>query len=132
MIYELAILAVLLIASILDLTTKKIPSFFLTTAILASLILHMDNLFFAVSAGIFGLLLWDFNFFKGTADIKALALIGTAISNLDSFLAMMVLIAVFGAIYQGAFKYLKKSKEVAFLPAITIIFAIMIALEVVA
>lgn len=125
MIIELAILAILAIASILDLKTKKVPSFFLTSAILASTFLFLDNIQFALIAGVFGLLLYEFNYFSGIADIKALILIGLSIPTIDSVLTMMLFVMFAGVGYQALQKKRGKT-EIAFLPVITAVYLMMI------
>lgn len=118
----------LLIFSFIDLFNRKIFSFLLTTPLLVVLWLN-HNLLSTIVAGLFALILFELDFFKGIADIKVTALIGSVIEfNTFNFTIFFSLIGCVGLIYLSSWKYILKGKddEIPFIPCLLVIFIILI------
>lgn len=128
----LVLLILLGVVAIIDALFKTVPSVFLTSILLATLLVHFYNfevglisLAFGVMAFIFAHLLFEFDFIKGLADIKFLVIIGLMIQTVQMFFAFMLITALFGMAYKLAFVYILKYKqkdEIPFLPCLFVVY----------
>jgi len=118
----------LLIMSLLDIKDKKMPSILPTAIILFSAIasyFFYQTLVFGILAFIFALLLYEFNWYGGRADIKAMVIIGFTLISLNQFYVFMTLSVLIGFFYTLIFRGIMKvpaHKNVPFVPAIFLIY----------
>lgn len=125
----------LLIISLIDLYTKKIPSFFTTALIfIVAMVSFIDinlgivRLSFGVLGLLLGLMLYEMNFIGGRADIKAIILIAMLIPTINYFIAFMLLIMVVGTIYKILWKLITKdprNKEIPFIIVFFFVYVLM-------
>jgi len=133
----LIVLGALIIASILDLKYRAIPSIFLTGLLFIVAILRIENLEFGILALIFAWfvkeLLENNNLEFGMADIKIMIIIGLMISTINSFLFFIGIFALIQFIYTIIFSWqFGKDKERPFVLCLLIIYIILILLRVIA
>ena len=130
----------LLAMAIIDIKYRKIPSFFLTAMILLLIIVNIHQgpalLSFGIAGFVFAWLLYDFDYIRGIADVKALTIVSLTVSTLVQFAILMVIIGMVGLMYQlVALRFLNKEvknikdffkfrDEVPFIPAIFIVYII--------
>ena len=133
MIYETIFFGILiLIFSIMDWKHKAIPSVFLTGSIFIALALNLGNLPFGALALVFALLLKEFDYFKGVADIKLTVLMGLMISSFIDISIFFVLIVFFGLVYKFVVKWRFKDKtEWAFIPVFFFIYLTLAILQMI-
>lgn len=125
----------LLIISLIDLRTKKVPAFLTTALIFAIAMVNMVDinygilhLSFGLLAFIFAYLLYELNFIGGVADIKVIVIIGMMIAEFSTFFIFMAMIMIFGLAYKVAWKYILKKPEDAEIPFIISLWAVYIIL----
>jgi len=125
----------LLAMALIDIKHKKIPAVFSTSLILILAIYTITKgypLTLGLLAFIFAYLLYDFDYFKGVADIKSIVIIGLVLINLKQFFGFMLLTVVIGFLYQifliKFLKYKDKKDEIPFLPVFFIIYTILMLL----
>jgi prepilin signal peptidase PulO-like enzyme (type II secretory pathway) len=126
----------LLIISLIDIYTHKIPAFLTTAFIFIIVVVSLNDINFGIvrlSFGVlgllFGLMIYEFDFIGGIADIKAIILISILILTINYFIAFMVLIMVVGLIYKILWKLITKDpkhKEIPFIPVFFIVYLLMI------
>jgi len=129
----------LLIMSLMDIKHKAIPSILPTSIILFLAIYRVyedpNKIFFGVLGFIFAYLLWEFDFFRGKADLKIMIIISLMLESLVQFGGLMVLTVFFGFFYQlFIIKILQKKKgqEIPFLPALLCVYiALMLVIYLV-
>lgn len=110
-----------------DLKSKKVPSVFTTAIILILCIVNFNNIYFGIIAFVFAWLLFEFEFISGVADIKVIVIIGLMCSSMLGIFALMIFVAIYGAIYKIAFGLILKKDAVAFtLPLLLIYFTMWI------
>jgi len=118
----------LLIMALLDIKTKKMPSILPTTVILFTAIsswFFYQTLAFGILAFIFAVLLYEFNWYGGRADIKAMTIIGFTLISLNQFYAFMTITVLIGFFYTLIFRGIMKvpaKKQIPFVPAIFLIY----------
>lgn len=109
----------LLLFSIIDFKFKAIPSIFLTGILFALAVLNADNFYYGILAGLFALLIFEFDFISGIADLKVIIMIGLMFTNFWNLAIFMGLVVVYGTIWKLLIKYiLKEKKEIAFIPVL--------------
>ena len=114
---EMLVLLFLFIISLADLKWKAIPSIVMTGMLFVVAVVNTSNFFYFGLLTIFGLLMYEFDFISGIADLKAFAIIGFVISSHYEVFIFMMLFVVFGFFYKVLSKYMLKEKyEIAFLP----------------
>jgi len=132
---ELIIGIFLLVMAIMDLKHKKVLSIIPTTAILFLVILRAEYLQYGIVALVFGVLLYEFGFFEGIADIKAMVMLGMTVITFRQVALLMVLIVVGGLCYELGLSMilkLKKGTKIPFLPLFFIVYvALMLAIHVI-
>lgn len=137
--------AFLIIMSIMDIKHKQILSIIPTTAILFLIVINIiknsDLLVLGIAGFTFAWLLYEFDFFRGMADVKAMIIISLLLNTLQQFLVLMFLTVSIGLLYQLAYiKYMNKDikkfsdyfnikEEVPFVPALTIVYFILMVLS---
>ena len=118
----------LLIMALLDIKEKKMPSILPTSIILFSAIAsyyYFQTLTFGILAFIFAFLLYEFDWYSGRADIKAMTIIGFTLISLNQFYVFMTLSVLVGFFYTLVFRGIMKipsKKYVPFVPAIFLIY----------
>lgn len=132
----------LILMTIMDLKHKKILSVIPTAAILflvsINLVLDPNLIWYGVVAFVFAFFLYEIDFFRGAADIKAITMIGLLIRSPNQLFFFMLLIVFVGLAYQLlAIKlihgdnikkisdFFQIKEEVPFVPAITISYIIL-------
>ena len=112
----LLVLIFLFVISIIDFKWKAIPSVIMTGFLFIIAAVNTTNFFYFGLLTIFGILLYEFKFIGGVADIKALSIVGfTIASHLETFI-FILLVTFFGLLYKILAKYiLREREETAFL-----------------
>jgi hypothetical protein len=122
------VLGVLILASILDLKYKAIPSVLLTGTIFVVLMLRPDNLLFGVIALVFAILIKDLindiaGMEFGVADIKIFIIIGLLLANVESLFIMIGIFLVFQFVYTLAWRWkINKKGEMPFVPCLLAVY----------
>jgi len=132
----LLVLGALIIASILDLKYRAIPSIFLTGLLFIVAILRIENLEFGILALIFAWfikeLLENNNLEFGIADIKIMIIIGLMISTINSLLFFLGIFALIQFIYTSIFSWkFGADRERPFVPCLLIVYISLILLGVI-
>lgn len=127
------VLGGLIIASLLDLKYRAVPSVALTSLLFIVLIMRIENLQFGIAAFVFAWLIKDILSLKyiefGVADIKIMAIIGLLISTMNEFLIFIGIFALFQLIYTLAWQWrFGSDNERPFIPCLL---AVYIALLVI-
>ena len=103
------VLGVLMIASLLDLKYKAVPSVALTSMLFIVVIMRIENLHFGIAAFVFAWIIKDLLSIKniefGVADIKIMAIIGLLISTMNGFLIFIGIFALFQLVYTLAWQW---------------------------
>ncbi len=122
----------LLAMMLFDIKGKKIPAVLGTTGILACAFLIVWKTPSLISFGILGFilghLLYEFNMFKGIADIKAIILISLTLASLQEFLLSMFLIGALSLSYQFILAKAFKTKHKEDIPLIPVFFLVWVIL----
>jgi hypothetical protein len=121
----------LAIVSVLDLRFRVLPSVLLTTMLFVVAFLNPANLWFGIMSYIIAYLLWEFDFFSGTADIKVMTTLGFMIPTTTWMFVLMFLTVLFGLIWKIIIRFgLKKSKkeDYAFLPVFVFVYLALLIL----
>lgn len=131
----IVVLILLVIASLIDLFVKKVPSVFLTGMIFLVAVVNMYeitfgmiHLSFGILAFIFAWLLYEARFIGGIADVKVIAIIGMMVATIPQFFVMLGFIMVIGILYKLFWRFALKKKdddEVPFLPALFIVYLLL-------
>lgn len=129
MIINIVITILLAMIVAFDLKTKKVPSIFTTAIILMLCIINIQNIPFGIIAFVFAWFLYEFDFIKGLADVKVITIIGLMCSSLVGIFALIIFVAVYGAIYQIAFRVILKKEEHAFTLPLFLIYLTMLILS---
>ncbi|MFW5895599.1 MAG: hypothetical protein ACOCT9_02525 [archaeon] len=122
------VLGILVLASILDIKYKVIPSVLLTSAIFLVLIMRPDNLVFGVLGFVFAYLIKDLTdnlggMSFGVADIKVFVIIGLLISSIDVFILMIAVFLIFQFVYTVLYRWkISKKDEMPFIPCLTAVY----------
>lgn len=125
-VFPLIILGMLILIAILDWKTKSVPSV-ITTALIFSALFINQNVLFGLLAFVFGYLLYEFDFFSGVADIKAVTIIGLMVSSVPFFFGFCGITVVIGLFWKIVYKQNNpKAKEVPFIPAILFTYIILL------
>lgn len=126
MILELVLLFILIVFSLMDFKFRAIPSIFLTGMLFIILVLKPENLINGIALSLLGLILYELDLKYGLADIKVMAMIGLMIPTLQGLANFCLIFAVFQIIYVSVTRFLIKTKEIPFIPLLTIIYSIII------
>ena len=123
----------LFIMMLLDIKNKKIPSIIPTTIILFLIVTiglrsypsFQPDLYFGIMGFVLAWLLYEFDYFRGIADIKAIVIISLTLASLNQFYTFVTLLIFIGLMYQvvliQVFKY-KQGKEIPFMPVFFIVY----------
>ena len=120
----------LLVMALMDIVDREIPSVLPTTAILFItfyfVALFPSHILYGILGFIFAWLLYEFDFYRGIADMKAVIIISLFATSVIQFGVFMLLTVGLSLIYQLIFKYgfRYKRKEIPFIPLFFIIFCI--------
>lgn len=131
MIFNLIILAILLLAGYLDIRYKKIPSVLLTSSLFVALIIYPQGLLFGVIAFIFAYLLGELQNEGewGVADIKIITLIGIMIPTRLWFFAFIIMFLIFQFAYVITWRKILNKKDVMpFVPCIVAVYITLLLL----
>jgi hypothetical protein len=126
------ILGVLLVASILDIKYKAVPSVILTAMIFATLLLRPDNLLFGVITFVFAIMIKDLlddvaGTSFGVADIKILVIMGLLLANFSSLMLLIIFFLVFQFVYTVIWRWkINKDEEMPFIPCLLAVYIAMI------
>lgn len=122
----------LLLMSLLDIRHKSMPSIIPTGLILLLAIINHQFIIYGILAFIFAWLLYEFDWIRGVADLKAIVVIGLMLENINQFYMMMTLVVFIGMIYQLILLKilkLKYNEEVPFVPVFFFTFVTIALLE---
>lgn len=124
----LVVLAVLILASFLDLKYKAVPSVLLSLTIFITLLLRPENLIFGVIAFVFAIVIRDLisdvaGMEFGVADIKIMVIIGLLLSNFASLIIMLISFSVFQFAYTVIWRWqVSKEGEMPFIPCLLAVY----------
>jgi len=111
------VLGFLLLASLIDLKLKFLPSVMLTAMLFAVAVLNPENLWFGIMGFIISYLLYELDFFNGWADIKVMTTIAFMVSTTNYLFGLILLTVWFGLVWKILIKWrLRRETEVAFIP----------------
>ena len=135
---QIVLLILLGLVALIDLRFMKVPSFFLTAIIFITAIVHfadfevgMISLSFGVLAFIFAWALYELNYIGGIADVKVMVIIGLMITSIQMFFVFMLLVVLFGMVYQLVFYFVLKKKEGEEIPFLLPLYAVYIVLLII-
>jgi len=126
------VLGALIIASILDIKYKAVPSVALTSLLFVVAVMRIDNLYFGVLAG---LLAWiikdliaDFSGLDfGMADIKIMIMMGLMIPTMNFFLIFIGVFAIFQLAYTLVWEWqIGGDTERPFIPCLLAVYVGMV------
>lgn len=124
--------ALLLVMAILDVKKRTMPSVLPTGIIFLTALVNFwsnrTNLIFGVLAFIFAWFLYEFDYFRGVADLKAVIIIGLMLTSFNQFYAFMFLTVVLGFAYQVILKKIMKvseNREIPFVPLFFIVYVVL-------
>jgi len=127
------VLGALIIASLLDLKYKGVPSVALTGLIFIVAVLRIENLQFGILAGLMAWtvkdLIYEFQGLEfGMADIKIMAIIGLLVPSLEAFLFFIGIFSIFQFVYTAVWQWrVGHDKERPFIPCLLAVYiALMI------
>lgn len=125
--FNLFILIVLGLLSLIDIKYKEIPSIFLTGLLFIALFFRFESLQFGLLAFVLAYLLYEGSFISGIADIKLIALVGLMINSFFYFGIFIILLMVLGISikFYARFKF-KRDLEFAFIPIIFLCYFILL------
>jgi len=131
----LIVFVFLLIISLIDLRTKKVPAFLTTSIIFAIAMVNMVNLNFGILhlsfgllAFIFAYLLYELKFIGGIADIKVIVIIGMMIAEFSTFFIFITITMIFGLLYKIVWRYILKKSEGSEIPFIIALLGVYVVL----
>lgn len=125
----------LLVMALLDIRSKSMPSILPTAVLLFSAIaswFFLGTLAFGILGFIFAFLLYEFNWYGGRADIKAMTIVAFTLISLNQFYAFMSLSVIVGLFYSMIFRWIMKyppKKNIPFVPAIFLIYVTLMVLR---
>jgi hypothetical protein len=94
-----------------DLKKKAVPSILGTGIILILAVVNYQNIAFGLIMLVYGWLMYEAGMFKGMADIKMFAAIGLLVSAPLGVIALIIVITVYGAIYNALIRGVLKVEE---------------------
>ena len=131
------ILLVLLgILSIIDWKFKQVPSIFLTGILFVTMVINLFQYFptptFPIATGltffVFAWLLYEADFIGGIADVKIITIIGLMLFSARWIFVTIIMIMLFGIVYQSIFRFVLKKPKTDKIPFIPCLFAVYVAL----
>ena len=125
------VLFALIIASLIDIKYKAIPSVALTSLVFIVAVMRVETLQFGILAGLFAWIIKDLiadfsglNF--GMADIKIMIVIGLMIPTMNFFLIFIGIFAIFQLVYTIVWQWqIKGDIERPFVPCLLAIYIAM-------
>ena len=129
---NLIVLLFLVLASILDLKYKQVPSIILTGMIFVVVVLAVVNdnttsILFGLVGLIFSIILYEGEFIGGIADIKILSLMSMLILNELWLFGFIILILLLGVCWKAINKYyFNKKDDIAFIPLLTFVYIVLL------
>jgi Flp pilus assembly protein protease CpaA len=131
----LVVFFLLLVITLIDLKTKKVPAFLTTATLLVALMVNFQffdvgiaHLSLGVMAFIFGYMLYELDFISGVADIKVIAIIGVMLLNFDFLFIFFILVGLIGLVYKIIWRVVMKKQrkdEAPFIFALLCIYLIL-------
>jgi hypothetical protein len=124
------VLGVLIIASLLDIKYRAVPSVLLTGTLFIVLIMRIENIAFGISALIFAWFIKDILSMKelefGVADIKIMATIGLMMPTMNMLLMFIGVFSLFQFVYTFVWEWkIGHDKERPFIPCLLIVYIMM-------
>ena len=122
------VLGALIVASIVDIKYKAIPSVALTGLVFIVAVMRIENLQFGVLAVLFAWIIKDLisdfgGLDFGMADIKIMGVIGLMIPTMNMFLIFIGIFAIFQMVYTVAWiKFIGGETERPFVPCLLAVF----------
>lgn len=96
---EIATALLFLLVVTIDIKKKAVPSILGTGIILILAVVNYQNIPFGLIMFVFGWLMYEAGTFKGMADLKMFGAIGLLASSPLGVIALIIVITVYGAIY---------------------------------
>lgn len=126
---EYILLALLVIFSVIDWQYRAIPSIFLTGVLFVILALNPSHLFFGILSLAFALLLYEFDYIGGIADIKVIIIIGLMLGTMQSLGFYMILVVIFGFVWKLLIKWrYRRARQTAFIPVFLFVYLALLLL----
>lgn len=124
----------LLVATILDIKFKSVPSVFLTAMMFTTLILRPENLVFGVLAVLLMLIVRELSDEEiGMADFKIMAVLGLLIPTTQAFFSFTLVFVILQACYIGIIRYFAEIEgEIPFIPCLFVVYLASVLSGVVA
>ena len=125
------VLGVMILASLLDLKFKAVPSVLLTGTIFTVLLLRPENLLFGVIMLVFAIMIRDLmddvaGMEFGVADIKVFVIMGLLLANFSSLMILIIVFLIFQFVYTLSWRMRVNKKEVmAFIPCLLAVYLAM-------
>lgn len=125
---QIATLLILIVAMILDIKLKSVPSVLLSGLLLIVAVVNIDYFVFGGLALVYAWFLMDLGFIEGMADVKVLGITGFFIPNIYLFLVFLLVVVTAGFIYEWSLVYIMKipkKTKVPFLPVLVLTFIVI-------
>lgn len=120
----------LLIFSILDWKFKSMPSVLLTGTIFLVLFFNQDHIFYGLLALVFALLMYEFEYFEGMADIKVAVIVGLMLNSAYEIMCFMFMTMIFGFVWVAVVRWRKKRwKEIPYVPVFFFVYVALLILR---
>jgi len=126
------VLCVLILASVLDIKFKQVPSVILTGLIFGILMLRPDNLLFGVISFVFAIMIKDLisdvaGLDFGVADIKIFTAFGLLLTSFQSLIIMILVFLTFQFFYTTFWRLkVNNDDEMPFIPCLLAVYVVMI------
>jgi len=126
----------LFLMTILDIKYKTMPSILPSLVIffVFAMKIHYNPLgiVYGLLGVIFALILWEFYYIEGIADLKAIVIISLCLASLTQFAIFMVVLSIYSFVYQfmiqKRFKF-KKGKKIPFIPVLFCVYITMMLIR---
>ena len=129
------VFTLLLVVSIIDFKTKKVPSFLTTALIFLVAMVNMTevqfgliHLSFGILAFVFAYMLYELNFINGIADIKVLTIIGMMVKTIPYFFFFLIFTVAYGCVYKLFWRFVLKKEYACEVPYIASLLITYVAL----
>lgn len=117
----------LVLASIIDLRFRSIPSVLLTGIVFFVAFLNPSNIFYGIMGFIMAYLLYEGGFFSGIGDLKVMVSISFLISTTQTFFIFLILIGIYGLIWKVMWKWrFRKEKNCPFIPVLFFVYLTLV------
>ena len=127
------VLIYMIILTIIDFKKKELPAILSTGLIVGLMLIRPYHIWYGLILAVFGLFMYEAGDggIGGTADIKALAIIGLMLNSTYGVLFAIGITLVISSAYKLIAKYiLKQKKEIPYLIVFTLTYLVLMALGI--